>query len=82
MISSFSYQDFILLEKKRLLVQPVFHTVKTALISIQIIYFYKEGYHTVRNKGDLDSVIKTQTSNLKLFEHALFTTLWTPSLFR
>ena len=28
------------------------YTVKTALVYIQIIYLYKEGPHTVRNKGD------------------------------
>ena len=28
--------------------------------------FYKEGLHTVRNIGDLDSVIKTKTSILAL----------------
>ena len=27
---------------------------------------YKEGHNTVRNKGDLDSVIKTKTSILAL----------------
>ena len=43
-----------------------YYTVKTALVQIQIIYCYKEGPHTVRNKGDLDSVIKTKTSNLAL----------------
>ena len=30
------------------------------------IYLYKEGPYTVRNKGDLDSDIKTKTSNLAL----------------
>ena len=30
------------------------YTVKTALVSIQIIYLYKEYPHTFRNKGDLD----------------------------
>ena len=33
------------------------YTVKTALISIRIIYLYKEGPNTVRNKYDLDSGI-------------------------
>ena len=30
------------------------HTVITDLVSIQIICLYKKGYHTIRNKGDLD----------------------------
>ena len=36
-------------------------TVKTALV---IICLYREGHHAVRNKGDVDSVMKTKTSNL------------------
>ena len=31
---------------------------------IIIIYLYKEGPHTVRNKDDLDSCKKTKNSNL------------------
>ena len=42
------------------------YTVKTDLVKIRIIYLYKEGHHTVRNKGDLDSGIKTKTSNLAI----------------
>ena len=41
-------------------------TLKIALVSIRFIYLYKEGPHTVRNKDDLDSGIKTRTSNLAL----------------
>ena len=36
------------------------YTVKSDL------YLYKEGHHTVRNKGDLDSGKETKTSNLAL----------------
>ena len=42
------------------------YTVKTALVKIPAIFLYKEGHHTVRNKYDLDSVIKTKTLNLAL----------------
>ena len=40
------------------------HCKSFAINSINL--FYKEGLHTVRNKGDLDSVIKTKTSILAL----------------
>ena len=43
-----------------------FHTEKTALAKITIICLYKEGHHTVRNKGDLDSVIENKTLILAL----------------
>ena len=42
------------------------HTVKTALVQVRIMCLYKEVHHTVRNKGDLDSVIKTKTLILAL----------------
>ena len=38
----------------------------TALVKFRIIYLYQEGPHAVRNKADLDSGIKTKTSNLAL----------------
>ena len=39
-----------------------------------IIYLYKEGHHTVQNKGDLDRSIKTETSNfdLKIYLNMLY----------
>ena len=40
--------------------------MKTALVSIRLIYLYKEGPNTVQNKADLDSGIKNKTSNLAL----------------
>ena len=46
--------------------KDIFYTVKTDLVSIRIIYLYKEGHHTVLKKGDLDSSIKTKTSNLAI----------------
>ena len=41
-------------------------SVKTVSVQIRNIYLYKEGPHSVRNKGDLDSGIKTKTQNLAL----------------
>ena len=42
------------------------YTVKTALEQIRIVYLYKEGHHTVRNKDYLDRCIRTKISNLPL----------------
>ena len=42
------------------------------------LFFYKKGPHTVRNKGDLDSGIKTRTS--KLFKHTVFQTAHFPPI--
>ena len=42
------------------------YTLKTVLVKIRNIYLYKVGHHTIRNKGDLESVIKTKTFNLAL----------------
>ena len=39
---------------------------KNSLGITRIIYLYKEGHHTVRNKDDLDTGIKTKTSSLAL----------------
>ena len=42
------------------------YNVERAFVQIEIIYLYKEGPHIVRNKGDLDSGMKTKTVNLTL----------------
>ena len=41
-------------------------TVKTALVLISNYLSFKRNHYTVRNKGDLDSFIKTKTSILAL----------------
>ena len=53
--------------------------IKTALVQIRIICLYIEVYHTVWNKGDLDSVMKTKPPIIffiKLFKNALFRSVW------
>ena len=48
------------------LLEDGWHTVKTALVSILIIYICIEGHHTFRNKDNLNSGIQTKTINLAL----------------
>ena len=48
-------------------------------INWNYIFFNKQGHHTVRNKDDLDSRIKTKTfklSFIELFKSPLFRTVW------
>ena len=57
--------NIIKASKNELYLMPNY-TVKTVLVFIRIICLYKDGPHTVRNEGYLDSVIKTKNSILVL----------------
>ena len=59
----------------------VFQHFKNSIGKIRIFCLYKEVHHTVQNKGDLDSVIKTKTLIVKALKSYLNVLYSVPSFF-